>query len=645
MRKKKILVHGDFSLAKTGFGRNNRLLLSYLYKTGKYDLVNYCCGAPWSSPDLKRTPWKSLGSIPDDQNEINAFLSQFQADNGHRESEARKLGYGDYYLNRAIEQERPDVYFGVQDFWGVDFAIDKQWWDKITSVIWTTLDSLPLIQSAIDKASKIKNYWIWSDFATKEMHRLGHTHVKTIHGILDEKEYSPLSDENKANQRAAFGIEQDAFIIGFVFRNQLRKSVPNLINGYKLWKQKHPDKKSYLLLHTHFQEGWNIPQLCKRYSVSEEEILTTYVCRACRAFEVKKFTGHDLKCRFCGCPNGQITTNVSVGVTESQLNKVYNLMDVYCHPFTSGGQEIPIQEAKLAGLITLVTDYSCGEELCQDGSGSIPLNWTTYWEIGTEFEKASTCPVSIAEKIEEVYSMPKEERGNRGKISREWVIKNYSVESVGKIIESFLDSCPLIEHTSNITQPEPKDPNAAIPVIEDNKEWVKTLYKNILKMDVSDEDQGLNDWLKGLEQGRPRQDVESFFRNTAQQEMAKTTRVELSHFLAADDEGRRLIYVMPESIGDVFMSTALFNSIAELYPNHNLYVATKPENFDVLKANPHIFKVIPYTTQMESLLFLEGAGNHKGFFEIAFLPFATTQRFLTYLHNGKDIIAYKDLKE
>ena len=39
-------------------------------------------------------------------------------------------------------------------------------------------------------------------------------------------------------------------------------------------------------------------------------------------------------------------------------------MDVYCHPFTSGGMEIPIFEAKLTELVTLVTNYSCGEDSC-----------------------------------------------------------------------------------------------------------------------------------------------------------------------------------------------------------------------------------------------------------------------------------------
>ena len=60
------------------------------------------------------------------------------------------------------------------------------------------------------------------------------------------------------------------------------------------------------------------------------------------------------------------TTSVGGGVSEA-VKQIYNLMDVYCHPFTSGGQEIPIQEAKLTELVTLVTNYSCGEEQCEEG--------------------------------------------------------------------------------------------------------------------------------------------------------------------------------------------------------------------------------------------------------------------------------------
>ena len=71
MKKKKILFQSDFSLAKTGFGRNAKAVLSYLYKTGKYDITHYCCGINWSNPECKRTPWRSVGALPDTQQEMD----------------------------------------------------------------------------------------------------------------------------------------------------------------------------------------------------------------------------------------------------------------------------------------------------------------------------------------------------------------------------------------------------------------------------------------------------------------------------------------------------------------------------------------------------------------------------------------------
>ena len=43
---------------------------------------------------------------------------------------------------------------------------------------------------------------------------------------------------------------------------------------------------------------------------------------------------------------------------------------------------------------------------------------------------------------------------------------------------------------------------------------------------------------------------------------------------------------------------------------------------------------------MDQLLWLEGVGDHEGFFEIAFLPHIGTQRIFNYQHNGKAKIAF-----
>ena len=634
--RKKVVFQSDFTLAKTGFGRNSKAILKYLHKTGKYDVVHYCCGMQKGNNQLERTPWKSCGSLPNTQQEVEKLNKDPHL--------ARMASYGAYLLDDIIKEEKPDVYIAVQDIWGVDFAIDKPWFSKINSVIWTTLDSLPILESAVKCAPKVKNYWIWSDFATQALHKLGHKHVKTVHGALDTENFYRLSDEERLRLRLKFNIDKNKFLVGFVFRNQLRKSVPNLLEGYSIWKKENNIKNSGLLLHTHFGEGWNIMKLAKEYGIDSKEIYTTYVCKNCGTYEVKNFEGQDLNCKYCGAQKSQITTNVGLGVSENELNEIYNLMDVYCHPFTSGGQEIPIQEAKLTELITLVTNYSCGEEMCQNEAASFPLEWAEYREHGTEFIKASTYPKSISENIQKVYSMSKEERSKLGKQAREWTIKNYSVETIGKIIEDFIDSSSQIDKESSF-KVEEKDPYHTVPDIKDDAEWVKYLYHNILNAkNVDDNDEGHKYWMQELKKGTKRIDIENYFRQVALQDNNKNKSIAFDDILDKDDVGKRLLYVMPESIGDVFLSTSLFKSIKEQYPDYNLYVATKPEYFDVLDGNPYIHKVIQYISQMDSLVWLEGIGPHKGYFEIAFLPYSQTQRFLTYLHNGKTNIAYKDYK-
>ena len=421
--------------------------------------------------------------------------------------------------------------------------------------------------------------------------------------------------------------------------------MPNLLEGYALWKRSNPQiKNTFLLLHTHWSEGWNIYKLAQEYQIDPREILTTYICKNCGNYEIKNFHGQDVNCRFCGSEKSQITTNVGLGVSEEQLNEVYNLMDVYCHPFTSGGQEIPIQEAKLAELITLVTNYSCGEEMCEEEAYSLDLEWSEYREHGTEFIKASTKPNSIAKQLNKVYNMNPQKRRDWGKKAREWTILNFSVENIGKEIEEFVDKAEFTTYDFSLKEQE-KDPFCEIPKIDKDSEWVTYMYHNILKMkNVDENDDGHKYWMQEISKGTKRQDIENYFRQVASQENQKNKKIEFEDLLDPNDKGKRVLYVMPESIGDIYLSTSLFKNIKKQYPEYNLYVATKPEYFEMLEGNPYIHKLIQYIPQMDQLVWLEGAGDHQGYFEIAFLAHAGTQRFLDYLHNGKTNIQF-DIKE
>lgn len=616
MRKKKVLIQTDFSLVKSGFGRNAKSILTYLYKTGKYDLVNYCAGIVENYYELQKTPWKSIGCIPTDKEKTQLI---------ERDPKLKHITpYGAFKLDEVIEKEKPDVYIAAQDIWGVDFAAQRSWFDKITSVIWTTLDSLPILPAAIKTAKKCDNFWVWSNFAQKEMHKMGIKNVKTLHGALEEDDFFKLEKDKKNSLRLYNNIDKDDFVIGFVFRNQLRKSVPNLIKGFKQFKSENSSSRAKLLLHTHLKEGWDIRNLIEENNINPKDVLFTYICEDCLSYEVRSFINADCECKSCGAKNSLDTVSVGKGVTECQLNEIYNLMDTYCHPFTSGGQEIPIQEAKLTELITLVTNYSCGEEMCEPEAHSLALEWDEFREIGTNFRKANTKPESIATQLEKVYKMSPEARSEIGAKAREWTIENFSISRIGLTLESFIDNSPLIDEEKYPT-PEKKDPNAQVEFNQDGATWVKNLYRDILKVKVDDDDQGLIHWLKKLKEGMTPPAVEQYFRQVAAKENIKEQG--LSQFLSEDDKGKRILFVFPINLSEAVLATSLLESAKNTYPDHNIYISTEKPFADFFAPNELIHKILPPYERTEG--YIERLEEED--FEVVF-----DLNTANYEHNQKD---------
>lgn len=614
----------------TGFGKHKKNLLKYLYSTGKYELIELSNGYAWDADLLKTTPWKGVGSLPSDP----GVIAEIDADPKRQFA----AGYGSETIDRAIEEFKPDIYLGIEDIWAFNTFYDKPWWNKVNCIVHTTLDSLPILSDAVEAAKNIEHYFVWASFAEKALHKEGHTHVKTIRGIVDSKDLFRLEDSSKDKLRSTFGLK-DSFIIGFVFRNQLRKSVPALLEGFKLFNDKNPSANAKLLLHTHWSEGWDIPRLIKEKGLDGNKILTTYLCKKCSNYMVTPFRGQNVQCGFCQSENSCETTNIHKGVNEQQLNEVYNLMDVYCHPFSSGGQEIPIQEAKLAELITLVTNYSCGEDCCTEESGGMPLEWSEYREPGTQFIKATTSPTSILAQLERVYRMSPEERRAMGAKSRKFVIDNFSIETVGKQFEDLFDSLPLVDH-AEISSNTKCDPFYVPDEGLTDEEWVNSLYLNVLgRKDGA----GTSHWVKRLSSDLNRESVISFFRKTALEENQKTYLNEMLTAVQEDKETRKIAFILPEKDEEVIASTSLLPSLCKLYPNHKIFYFTKPAYFDWINGNPYINRVLNYFNKMDDPLYLEGMCSENKYFDMVFAPHLGIRNF-NYTRNGSDKVIF-DLYE
>lgn len=627
MSKKRVLIHSNSHSAFTGFGKNCKNILKHLYATGKYEVYELANGVVWND-ETKKVPWGFHGSLPNDAK----LLANIQND----PVLSRKASYGLLSIDNAIEKIRPDIYLGIEDIWAFPDTVKKPWWNKINCMIWTTLDSLPILPEAISLAPNIKHYYCWAKFAETAMKKIG-IDMKTLHGSIDCSHFFRKSDSERAEIRKKHGIDQDSFIIGYVFRNQLRKTVSDLIIGFRLFKEKYPESFGKLLLHTNFSEGWDIPRLLSENNVDPSDVLTTYHCPHCKNYRVMPFSGNGHKCHFCGKDNAFSTTSVVNGVSETQLNEVYNMMDVYAHPFTSGGQEIPIQEAKLTELITLVTNYSCGEEMCTPESGGFPLLWSPYREIGTQFIKASTNPIDVFKKISMVYEMPKEKAAELGSVARKYIIDNYSSESVGKKLEQIFDEMPLIEEDYQIYPDKPNPNYIHQKQYPSDVDFLKDIYKNILGISVSDNDDGLLHWIRKLRSGATAKGVVDYFRKTAKQELDQKFSPTVEDLVDINDPAPRIALVVPSDVYISLVSSYFIKPLKDKYKDHKLYVfADKKIHPMFLPYMDYIEKLCPLTPNCDNILFMEGTGKNKGFFDVCLVIENGLLNLSSYSHNAKD---------
>ena len=113
-------------------------------------------------------------------------------------------------------------------------------------------------------------------------------------------------------------------------------------------------------------------------------------------------------------------------------------------------------------------------------------------------------------------------------------------------------------------------------------------------------------------------------------------KVSIEKFLEEVPLENRIAVILPRSAGDVLMANSLMENLQSLYPDKKIFFVTLPENYDLINDNPHVYKVIPYSQNFENLSSIEGRGQNKGIFDMAFLLHSMTQKTHSYIHNGKD---------
>ena len=641
-RKLKVGIVTSSLLVKTGFSNNAKSLLPYLYKTGKYELFHLNQGIG-DTPEFNRFPWKNCGVFSNDTVDMN----RFQTDEAYK----RYIGYGNGMIEKFVLTNHLDIVIHIEDGWSsaLDTYVKSKWFPYLREnfLQWTTADSLPILPEFKIWAENCPNIWFWTSFAEKALKEENMTkygHVTTVPGCFDTKEYHPILKFHRNEFRKRNNIDEGTVLFFQLGRSQLRKLYPFTIESFAKFKKRNPSIKAKLLFHCSASEGWPFLRLMEYWGLDKSDVLFTYFCVNCGTWEAKPLQGEYIDCRFCGIKGshphqqnpkgtGQKTAGVDSTISNEEMSNIFGMCDASVSPFTSGGYERFNAESLLCELPLLCSDYSCGKDFTSQDF-VFPLDGSLTYEVGTGFLKHVPNINTMIKFYEKICKMSIEQRKEIGRKGREWVIKTFDVSVIGKKVEEWLDSRKPIEWDFQY-KIEPKNPHAPIPQINDNKQWLKTLYKEILKMEVKDDDSGLVFWESELSNNRRnRQDIENYFRTIGLQENSKLNPQKFEDLLIKNNK-KNFLLVCPEAAGDILYASATLKSLRESYPENewNIYFACKPEYKELLDGNPHLSKVLDYQSFMEEELICLGRGEQKGLFQGYCFLTTDTQRKLSYLGN------------
>lgn len=252
MSKIKVLVYADSPTVKTGFGTVSRNVLEALYKTGKYDIdcfgINYH-GTPHQFPF---NIWPAIdyqSGDPYGRSKFEHFARQHPFDILWILQDTFIVNFLPNLI-KGLRAGRPKPFRSIM-YYPVDSIIKPEWYNSIAEV------------------DKLVAY---TEFGKQEV--LQYTNRSDIdviyHGVnLDE--FHPLpAAEAAAFRKQYFGSLHDKFIFMNVNRNQQRKDIPRTIQAFKEFRKHRPD--SILYLHMAMRDqGWDLPELCKRFDLSVKD--------------------------------------------------------------------------------------------------------------------------------------------------------------------------------------------------------------------------------------------------------------------------------------------------------------------------------------------------------------------------------------
>lgn len=471
MGKKTVLFVNEIGYLSTGYANYGREVISRLWKTGKYNIVELGIYAQRGDPRLAQIPWQVICNMPEGEQEQAEYNSSILVN-----------AAGKWRFDEVVFHMRPDVVIDIRDPWMCDFEANSPLRNKFSWLYMPTVDSQPQEEEWIaffKKADQIYTYTDWGLDALKEEGG-DYLNLKcSAPAAVDVNVFKPALD--KREHRRKLGFSDDLFIVGTINRNQKRKLFPDLMDGFAQFLRLLPTEqaqKCFLYLHTSYPDmGWDIPRLIKEHGLSKH-VLTTYKCQACGGWFPSHWQEARTTCVHCG-QVAAMPPNTANGIETQELASVANLFDAYVQYAICEGFGIGQVEAAACGVPVFSVDYSAMSDVVRKVGGYPIRVERLFRESETHAYRAYPDNADLAQKLKEYYLLSDEAKLAKQNEARQGVLDHYTWDRTAKIWEKGIDECP---ETVNrwLDPPEIHNPNISLPQFPNHSSFVRYLYTEVL---------------------------------------------------------------------------------------------------------------------------------------------------------------------
>ena len=439
-KKLKVLMVSEASFLSSGFGTYTKEILSRLHQTNKYDIAEFACYGKVNDPKDSEIFWKYYANAVDPND------PRSQEYNSSMENQ-----FGKWRFERVLIDFKPDVVIDVRDYWMNAYQQFTPLRPYFHWILMPTVDSAPQQEDWIDTFVHTDAVFTYSDFGRDTLLHQSNNQIKYIDTVspgVSLQNFQYLNKPQRTQLKQFFGIDPEAFVVGSVMRNQKRKLIPELFVAMKtfiehLKKTNHPKaEKTYLYLHTSYPDaGWDLPLFLKEYDIGNK-VLFTYACKNCKLYRPSLYQHPLALCPRCGQMSMSMP-NVSSGITQQELNTIYNTFDLYVQYAICEGFGMPQVEAGAAGVPIASVNYSAMQDIIQYLK-AYPIKVNQFFrELETKAIRVYPDNDSLIDILKEFINMPEFLQEQKRHETRKLTEARYNWDDISKKWEHYLDNIKL----------------------------------------------------------------------------------------------------------------------------------------------------------------------------------------------------------